>query len=103
MSPRILSLVRNFSIPLLLFIMSKEFFSHRGKIDLIWDKKGVGDKNVNFLIVKKNVSIFLIPQTPDIGAELTGGCYGFATRYMHWPEQLIVGGTTKNKTGHITR
>ena len=24
---------------------------------------------------------------PDIGAELTGGCYGFATRYMHWPEQ----------------
>ena len=42
-------------------------------------------------------------QLPDIGSELTGGCYGFATRYMHWPEQLIVGGTTKNKTGHITR
>ena len=38
---------------------------------------------------------------PDIGAELTGGCYGFATRYMHWPEQLIVGGVTKNKTGYI--
>ena len=42
-------------------------------------------------------------QKPDIGAELTGGCYGFATRYMHWPEQLVVGGVTKNKTGHITR
>uniref|UniRef100_A0A0K2T4G9 Protein patchedlike [Bombus terrestris] n=2 Tax=Lepeophtheirus salmonis TaxID=72036 RepID=A0A0K2T4G9_LEPSM len=40
---------------------------------------------------------------PDIGAELTGGCYGFATRYMHWPEALIVGGTAKNKSGHITR
>ena len=38
---------------------------------------------------------------PDIGAELTGGCYGFATRYMHWPEQLIVGGVVKNKTGYI--
>ena len=38
---------------------------------------------------------------PDVGAELTGGCYGFATRYMHWPEQLIVGGVVKNKTGHI--
>merc|ERR1719391_275299 len=40
-------------------------------------------------------------QAPDIGTELTGGCYGFATRYMHWPEQLIVGGGLKNKTGYI--
>jgi len=40
-------------------------------------------------------------RVPDIGAELTGGCYGFATRYMHWPEQLIVGGGIKNKTGYI--
>ena len=40
---------------------------------------------------------------PDIGAELTGGCYGFATRYMHWPEQLIVGGVMKNKTGYIKK
>eukprot|EP00096_Caligus_rogercresseyi_P013587 TRINITY_DN6219_c0_g1_i1.p1 TRINITY_DN6219_c0_g1~~TRINITY_DN6219_c0_g1_i1.p1 ORF type:complete len:865 (+),score=182.35 TRINITY_DN6219_c0_g1_i1:286-2595(+) len=39
----------------------------------------------------------------DIGAELTGGCYGFATRYMHWPEALIVGGTAKNKSGYITK
>ena len=40
-------------------------------------------------------------RTPEVGAELTGGCYGFATRYMHWPEQLIVGGGVKNKTGYI--
>ena len=45
----------------------------------------------------------ILLQVPDIGAELTGGCYGFASRYMHWPEQLVVGGTIKNKTGHITR
>ena len=38
---------------------------------------------------------------PEVGTELTGGCYGFATRYMHWPEQLIVGGGLKNKTGYI--
>ena len=38
---------------------------------------------------------------PDVGAELTGGCYGFATRYMHWPEQLVVGGGLKNKTGYF--
>ncbi|XP_017770624.1 PREDICTED: protein patched [Nicrophorus vespilloides] len=37
----------------------------------------------------------------DIGAELTNGCYGFAAKYMHWPEDLIVGGAVKNKTGHI--
>eukprot|EP00095_Tigriopus_kingsejongensis_P000792 maker-scaffold67_size430214-snap-gene-3.36 protein:Tk00792 transcript:maker-scaffold67_size430214-snap-gene-3.36-mRNA-1 annotation:"patched 1 " len=42
-------------------------------------------------------------QIPNIGAELTGGCYGFASRYNHWPEQLVVGGTVKNKTGHIVR
>lgn len=38
---------------------------------------------------------------PDIGAELTSGCYGFAPKYMHWPEDLIVGGSVKNKSGHI--
>lgn len=37
----------------------------------------------------------------DVGAELTSGCYGFATKYMHWPEELIVGGVSKNKSGHI--
>ena len=39
----------------------------------------------------------------DVGAEVTGGCYGFATKYMHWPEELIIGGVTKNKTGHIKK
>ncbi|XP_025990235.1 protein patched [Solenopsis invicta] len=42
-------------------------------------------------------------KVPDIGAELTGGCYGFAAKYMHWPEELIVGGAKHNKTGHLTR
>ncbi|XP_063841882.1 protein patched-like [Scylla paramamosain] len=42
-------------------------------------------------------------QAPDVGAELTGGCYGFASKYMHWPEELIVGAPTANKTGHIVR
>lgn len=40
---------------------------------------------------------------PDVGLELTGGCYGFATKLMHWPEDLIVGGATKNKSGHILK
>jgi hypothetical protein len=45
----------------------------------------------------------LVFQMPNIGAELTGGCYGFAANYMHWPENLIVGGAKKNRTGHIQR
>lgn len=40
-------------------------------------------------------------QTPDIGAELTGGCYSYATKYMHWPEELIVGGVERNRTRHL--
>ncbi|RZF41387.1 hypothetical protein LSTR_LSTR000101 [Laodelphax striatellus] len=40
---------------------------------------------------------------PDVGAELTGGCYGFAANYMHWPEDLILGGVKRNKTGHVQR
>ncbi|XP_016840300.1 patched isoform X1 [Nasonia vitripennis] len=42
-------------------------------------------------------------QVPDIGAELTGGCYGFAAKFMHWPEELLVGGAKHNKTGQLTR
>ncbi|GJQ68800.1 putative hedgehog receptor [Trypoxylus dichotomus] len=40
-------------------------------------------------------------QPLDVGAYLTSGCYGFAAKYMHWPEELIVGGVSKNKLGHI--
>ncbi|XP_033636690.1 protein patched homolog 1-like isoform X1 [Asterias rubens] len=40
-------------------------------------------------------------QVPDIASELTGGCKGFASTYMVWPEELIVGGVNKNSTGHI--
>lgn len=32
---------------------------------------------------------------------MTSGCYGFAAKYMHWPEDLLVGGAVRNKTGHI--
>ncbi|XP_059620368.1 protein patched isoform X2 [Phlebotomus argentipes] len=42
-------------------------------------------------------------QSLDIGAELTGGCYGYAAKYMHWPETLITGGGERNKTGHLKK
>lgn len=42
-------------------------------------------------------------QLPDIGAALSGGCYGYAVNFMHWPEELIVGGSEKNATNHIRK
>lgn len=42
-------------------------------------------------------------QSPDIGAALSGGCYGYAVNFMHWPEELIVGGTKKNASNHINK
>lgn len=53
-----------------------------------------------------NVSKYFSPtyfQPPDFGAEVTDGCHGFATKFMHWDENIIVGGVRKNQTGHIVR
>ncbi|ESO92335.1 hypothetical protein LOTGIDRAFT_71238, partial [Lottia gigantea] len=49
----------------------------------------------------KTAKNYYTKQSPDIGAELTNGCHGFAKRFMHWDEDMIVGGVRKNKTGHI--
>ncbi|CAL9707976.1 unnamed protein product [Knipowitschia caucasica] len=37
----------------------------------------------------------------DIARTLTGGCHGLSRKYMHWQEELIVGGTTKNGSGPL--
>lgn len=38
-----------------------------------------------------------------IGTALTGGCYGFASNSMHYPEDIIIGGVEKSKSGLITK
>ncbi|XP_034192585.2 protein patched isoform X5 [Osmia lignaria lignaria] len=60
-------------------------------------------KDMCYALNIPNFDMHYIDQVPDIGAELTGGCYGFAAKYMHWPEELLVGGAKHNKTGHLTR
>ncbi|XP_072918995.1 protein patched homolog 1 [Hemitrygon akajei] len=35
-------------------------------------------------------------EAPNISTELTGGCHGFSKRFMHWQEELILGGVKKN-------
>ncbi|XP_029365638.1 protein patched homolog 1 isoform X2 [Echeneis naucrates] len=37
----------------------------------------------------------------DIARALSGGCHGLSRKYMHWQEELIVGGTTKNGSGPL--
>uniref|UniRef100_A0A6I8PTB0 Patched 1 n=1 Tax=Ornithorhynchus anatinus TaxID=9258 RepID=A0A6I8PTB0_ORNAN len=37
----------------------------------------------------------------DLGLILSGGCYGLSRKYMRWQEELIVGGTVKNRTGKL--
>uniref|UniRef100_A0A8C0GQ51 Patched 1 n=1 Tax=Chelonoidis abingdonii TaxID=106734 RepID=A0A8C0GQ51_CHEAB len=37
----------------------------------------------------------------DVALVLSGGCYGLSKKYMHWQEELIVGGTVKNDTGKL--
>uniref|UniRef100_A0A3Q2YC48 Patched 1 n=1 Tax=Hippocampus comes TaxID=109280 RepID=A0A3Q2YC48_HIPCM len=37
----------------------------------------------------------------DVAWTLSGGCYGLSRKYMHWQEELIVGGTTKNGSGPL--
>ncbi|XP_030049507.1 protein patched homolog 1 isoform X1 [Microcaecilia unicolor] len=37
----------------------------------------------------------------DVALVLSGGCYGLSRKYMHWQEELIVGGTVKNSSGSL--
>lgn len=43
---------------------------------------------------QENDLLFLKP--PNVTKELTGGCKGFATEFMQWAEELVVGGTEKD-------
>ena len=43
---------------------------------------------------QENDLLFLKP--PNVAKELTGGCKGFATEFMQWAEELVVGGTEKD-------
>uniref|UniRef100_A0A8D2NSN3 Patched 1 n=1 Tax=Zosterops lateralis melanops TaxID=1220523 RepID=A0A8D2NSN3_ZOSLA len=37
----------------------------------------------------------------DVALVLSGGCYGLSRKYMHWQEELIIGGTVKNSSGRL--
>ncbi|XP_061878843.1 protein patched homolog 1 [Entelurus aequoreus] len=35
-------------------------------------------------------------ESPDIAGHLRGGCHGFSQKFMHWQEELILGGRVRN-------
>ncbi|XP_034026422.1 protein patched homolog 1 [Thalassophryne amazonica] len=37
----------------------------------------------------------------DVARALSGGCHGLSRKYMHWQEELIIGGTIKNGSGPL--
>uniref|UniRef100_A0A2K5QEM2 Patched 2 n=1 Tax=Cebus imitator TaxID=2715852 RepID=A0A2K5QEM2_CEBIM len=42
-------------------------------------------------------------QVPNVADELSGGCHGFSHKFMHWQEELLLGGTARNPQGQLLR
>lgn len=42
-------------------------------------------------------------QSPDIARRLQGGCHGFSRKFMHWQEELILGGLVKTSQDTLLR
>ncbi|RVE61675.1 hypothetical protein OJAV_G00174820 [Oryzias javanicus] len=40
-------------------------------------------------------------ESPDIAGRLQGGCHGFSQKFMHWQEELILGGQVKSSQGTL--
>lgn len=74
-------------------------FSECNYVEIFYSAQGGSFRSTFVFYVK----CYFLQQVPDVGVELTGGCYGFAAKYMHWPEELLIGGARHNKTGHLTR
>lgn len=47
--------------------------------------------------------VFSSIQSPDIAGRLQGGCHGFSRKFMHWQEELILGGRVKNSQEALLR
>ncbi|XP_033623221.1 protein patched homolog 2 isoform X4 [Fukomys damarensis] len=42
-------------------------------------------------------------QAPNVAQELSGGCYGFSHKFMHWQEELLLGGMVRDPRGQLLR
>ncbi|XP_077929350.1 protein patched homolog 2 isoform X2 [Halichoerus grypus] len=42
-------------------------------------------------------------QAPNVAQELSGGCHGFSHKFMHWQEELLLGGISRDPRGQLLR
>ncbi|XP_036206403.1 protein patched homolog 2 isoform X1 [Myotis myotis] len=42
-------------------------------------------------------------QAPRVAQELSGGCHGFSHKFMHWQEELLLGGMARSPQGQLLR
>ncbi|KAB1269367.1 Protein patched-like protein 2 [Camelus dromedarius] len=42
-------------------------------------------------------------QAPNVAQELRGGCHGFSHKFMHWQEELLLGGMARDSQGQLLR
>ncbi|XP_040087208.1 protein patched homolog 2 isoform X3 [Oryx dammah] len=42
-------------------------------------------------------------QAPNVAQELNGGCHGFSHKFMHWQEELLLGGMARDPQGQLLR
>ncbi|XP_045836149.1 protein patched homolog 2 isoform X2 [Meles meles] len=42
-------------------------------------------------------------QAPKVAQELSGGCHGFSHKFMHWQEELLLGGIARDPQGQLLR
>nr|XP_055203275.1 protein patched homolog 2 isoform X2 [Gorilla gorilla gorilla] len=42
-------------------------------------------------------------QAPNVAHELSGGCHGFSHKFMHWQEELLLGGMARDPQGELLR
>ncbi|XP_064624757.1 protein patched homolog 1-like isoform X2 [Lineus longissimus] len=94
---KILAGLKTFNFP---FSQFEELMNRAGIDSAYQEKPCIDPHDVMCPVTAPN---FQTKKVPDIGAELTNGCTGFASKYLRWNEDLIVGGIEKNRTGHIVR
>nr|XP_039330361.1 protein patched homolog 2 isoform X6 [Saimiri boliviensis boliviensis] len=62
--------------------------------------------DLNKICYKSGVPLIengMIERVPNVADELSGGCHGFSHKFMHWQEELLLGGTARNPQGQLLR
>nr|XP_019572108.1 PREDICTED: protein patched homolog 2 isoform X4 [Rhinolophus sinicus] len=62
--------------------------------------------DLNKICYKSGVPLIengMIERAPNVAQELSGGCHGFSHKFMHWQEELLLGGMARDPQGQLLR